>query len=144
MTDIKLIRDALRLRVTPAARLMLEQLCAATGPIDLVHRCAGEGGGLVAWLARGRARGGGLVEWAESGESMLFVRGSEVPRLHDLQLVLDVEFRLDRCRYDSAEARLVTLFRPHTETEEAMLGYVIGQEARREASGLIARLAPGR
>jgi hypothetical protein len=137
MGDTDYVLDALRLRVTAAAQLMLAQLAGGKGPLDLVHRCMDAGRGAVAWVARGNVRGGGFVAWADGSGSTLFVRASDVPALRDVQLVLDVEFDAGHSRYDSAEVRLVTLFRGYTEAEQEMLDYVIGRRAQQAMAGLL-------
>lgn len=142
MADTESVLDALRLRVTAAARQMLEQLTSGRGPLDLVHRCVGESSGAVAWVARGNARHGGLVPWADWCGITLYVRNSDVPALRDRQLVLEVAFRPEG--YDSTEARLVTRCRRYTEGEQEMLDYAIRQRAGSETSGLLSRLSAAR
>jgi hypothetical protein len=92
----------------------------------------------------GRTRRSGLVEWARVGTVTLFVHASDVQDLQGVQLVLDAESPMGGDRNDRDRLRLVTLCRPHTESEQEILGYVLRRQANDEAAGLLSRLAEAR
>jgi len=141
MTDLL---NALRLRISPCAHAALEALSNSLGPLELVHHLFGGTRGTVTWGMAGRTRCPGLVEWARAGTVTLFVHASDVPDLQGVQLVLDAESPAGGGRDDGDRLRLVTLYRPHTESEQEILGYVLRRQAHDVTAGLLSRLAQAR
>jgi hypothetical protein len=136
--------NALRLRISPSARVALEALSNSLGPLELVHHLLGDARGTVTWGMEGRTRRSGLVEWARAGTVTLLVHASDVPELQGVQLVLDAESPPGGGYNDRDTLRFVTLYRPHTESEQEILGYVLRREAYNETAGLLSRLVQAR
>ena len=134
--------DAMRLRVSGRAQRLLMQLADTLGPLDLVHRATGDAGGVVAWTAAGPCHDSPLVSWAWTEAGTLFVHPAEIPALQQVQLVLEVESVDDSSGNEGREDRLVTLFRPYTESEQEFIEFVMRRRAQSEAHELLSRLAP--
>ena len=134
--------DAMRLRVSGRAQRLLMQLADTLGPLDLVHRATGDAGGVVAWTAAGPCHDSPLVSWAWTEAGTLFVHPAEVPTLRQVQLVLDVASVDERAGNEASEDRLVTQFRPYTESEQEFLEFVMQRRALSEVHELLSRLAP--
>jgi hypothetical protein len=134
--------DAMRVRVSGPAQRMLLQLADRIGPLDLVHRAKGDAGGVVDWTVAGRCNDSPLVSWAWTEAGTLFVHPAEIPELQQVQLVLEVESVDGSSGNEGREDRLVTLFRPYTESEQDFIEFVMRRRAQSEAHELLSRLAP--
>jgi len=134
--------DAMRVRVSGPAQRMLLQLADRIGPLDLVHRAKGDAGGVVDWTVAGRCNDSPLISWAWTEAGTLFVHPAEIPALQQVQLVLDVASVDERAGNEASEDRLVTQFRPYTESEQEFLEFVMQRRALSEVHELLSRLAP--
>lgn len=125
------LRSAARLRMSHCVVLQLSWLERRFGPLVLLHRLVGGGRGEVSWCpAQGYQPGPHEVEWARAGASTLHILDADVPALREAQLVLDMAFGGDPELRLYTEFRIVSIWRPLSDSEAELLEQAAFMETR--------------